>query len=64
MRTRPNGDKAEADKLTKAACYAVKCWAEYPRGSDQYNANHVSQLEASQLEPELAWVNNHPARAK
>ena len=52
------GDKVEEDKLTRAACYAVKCWAEYPRGSDQYNANYVSQLEASQLGPELAWVNN------
>ncbi|MDR6422864.1 hypothetical protein J2801_005161 [Paraburkholderia phenoliruptrix] len=53
-----NGDKAEQDKLTKAACLAVKCWAEYPQGSDQYNANYVSQLEASQLGPEIAWVNN------
>ncbi|VVD28118.1 protein of unknown function [Paraburkholderia dioscoreae] len=25
-----NGDQAEQDKLTKAACLAVKCWAEYP----------------------------------
>ncbi|MDR5735817.1 hypothetical protein QCE47_26185 [Caballeronia sp. LZ025] len=53
-----NGDKAEEKKLTQAACYAVKCWAEYPQGSDAYNANYVSQLEASQLGPELAWVNN------
>ncbi|WP_322063506.1 hemagglutinin repeat-containing protein, partial [Paraburkholderia tropica] len=53
-----NGDKAEEKKLTQAACYAVKCWAEYPQGSDQYNANYVSQLEASQLGPELQWVNN------
>ena len=28
-----NGDKTEQDKLTKAACLAVKCWAEYPQGS-------------------------------
>ncbi|TDY23646.1 hypothetical protein B0G81_4033 [Paraburkholderia sp. BL6665CI2N2] len=53
-----NGDKAEEVKLTKAACYAVKCWAEYPKGSDQYNANYVSQLDASQLVPELSWVKN------
>jgi filamentous hemagglutinin len=52
-----NGDQAEQDKLTKAACLAVKCWAEYPVGSDAYNANYVSQLEASQLGPEIAWVN-------
>jgi filamentous hemagglutinin len=49
-------DKAEQDKLTKAACLAVKCWAEYPVGSDAYNANYVSQLEASQLGAELTWV--------
>jgi hypothetical protein len=53
-----NGDHAEADKLTRAACYAVKCWAEYAPGSAEYNANYVSQLEVSQLGPELAWVNN------
>src|SRR5580698_5282868 len=52
-----NGDKAEQDKLTKAACLAVKCWAQYAPGSDQYNANYVSQLEASQLGPEVTWVN-------
>ncbi|MBB5460523.1 hemagglutinin repeat-containing protein [Paraburkholderia sp. Cpub6] len=52
-----NGDAAEEKKLTQAACYAVKCWAEYPQGSDQYNANYVSQLEASQLGPEIDWVN-------
>jgi filamentous hemagglutinin len=50
-------DKAEQDKLTKAACLAVKCWSEYPVGSDAYNSNYVSQLEASQLGPELTWVN-------
>jgi filamentous hemagglutinin len=42
--------------LTKAACLAVKCWAEYPVGSDEYNKNYVSQLEATQLGPEVAWV--------
>ncbi|NPT35175.1 hypothetical protein [Paraburkholderia xenovorans] len=52
-----NGDQAEQDKLTKAACLAVKCWAECPQGSDQYNANYVSQLEATQLGPEIEWVN-------
>lgn len=52
-----NGDQTEQDKLTKAACLAVKCWAEYPVGSDEYNKNYVSQLEASQLQPEIDWVN-------
>src|SRR5579863_9509145 len=52
------GDDQDAqDRLTKAACIAVKCWAEYPVGSEEYNKNYVSQLEASQLQPELAWVN-------
>jgi len=50
-------DKAEQEKLTKAACLAVKCWAEYPVGSDEYNKNYVGQLEASQLQPEIDWVN-------
>lgn len=50
-------DKAEQDKLTKAACLAVKCWAEYPQGSAEYNANYVSQVEAAQLGPETDWVN-------
>lgn len=52
-----NGDQSEADKLTKAACYVVKCWAEFAPGSAEYNANYVSQLEASQLGPEPDWVN-------
>ncbi|WP_175197347.1 hemagglutinin repeat-containing protein, partial [Paraburkholderia caffeinitolerans] len=58
IKDKAGDDKAEQDRLTRAACYAVKCWAEYPQGSDQYNANYVSQLEASQLGPELQWVNN------
>jgi filamentous hemagglutinin len=35
----------------------VKCWAEYPVGSEEYNKNYVSQLEASRLQPEIDWVN-------
>ena len=49
-------DQSEQDRLARAACYAVKCWAEYKPGSQEYTANYVSQLEASQLGPELAWV--------
>jgi filamentous hemagglutinin len=48
-------DKAEADKLTKAVCLSVKCWAQYPVGSEAYNSNYVNQLEASQLGPEIEW---------
>jgi filamentous hemagglutinin len=50
-------DKAEQDRLTKAACLAARCWAQYPTGSDSYNASYVSQLEASQLAPQTEWVN-------
>ncbi len=43
-----NGDKAAQDRLTKAACYAVQCWAQFPIGSDEYNASFVSQGGRSQ----------------
>ncbi|WP_081061468.1 hemagglutinin repeat-containing protein [Burkholderia territorii] len=50
-------DKAEQEKLTRAACYVVKCWAEYPAGSDERNRSFVSEVEAAQLKPQLDWVN-------
>jgi filamentous hemagglutinin len=49
-------DKELEKRLTRAACYEVKCWAQYKPGSAEYTANYVSQLEASQLQPEFAWV--------
>lgn len=55
---RANGDAAEEGRLTAAACYAVRCWAEYPVGSADYNAKYVSSAQASQLGPELAWINS------
>jgi filamentous hemagglutinin len=54
---RAGSNKAEQERLTKAACYAVKCWAEYKPGSEEYKKHYVSQLEASQLQPEIDWVN-------
>jgi hypothetical protein len=42
---------------SKAACYEVKCWAQFPEGSPLYKQNYVSQGEAAGLTPELAWVN-------
>ncbi|WP_338862083.1 hemagglutinin repeat-containing protein [Mycetohabitans rhizoxinica] len=54
---RAGSNKAEQERLTKAACYAVKCWAEYKPGSEEYTKHYVSQLEASQLQPEIDWVN-------
>lgn len=56
IREQANGDKALEERLTKAACYEVKCWAEYPVGSDAYNKNYVSAVEAGQLGPETDWV--------
>ncbi|PPB83488.1 hypothetical protein B0O95_1072 [Mycetohabitans endofungorum] len=38
-------------------CYAVKCWAKYKPGSEEYTKHYVSQLEASQLQPEIDWAN-------
>ncbi|WP_342310466.1 hemagglutinin repeat-containing protein [Burkholderia pyrrocinia] len=52
-----NGDKDEEKRLTRAACYAVKCWAEYPAGSDERNKNFVSEVEVASLTKELDWVN-------
>jgi filamentous hemagglutinin len=51
------GDDKELEKrLTSAACYEVKCWAQYKPGSAEHTANYVSQLEASQLQAEFDWV--------
>ncbi|KZS00419.1 Uncharacterized protein APZ42_003271, partial [Daphnia magna] len=33
------------EKLTRAACYAVKCWAEFPEGSQERAAAYVSVAE-------------------
>lgn len=49
-------DKEREKRLTRAACYEVKCWAQYKPGSQEYAANYVSQLEASQLQAEFDWV--------
>jgi filamentous hemagglutinin len=54
---RARGDKDEQERLTKAACLAVKCWAEYKPGSDEYNSHYVTQPEAAHLQAEIDWVN-------
>jgi len=51
-----NGDKDEEKRLTRAACYVVKCWAEYAVGSDDRNKNFVSEVEAASLTKEFDWV--------
>ncbi|WP_150624942.1 hemagglutinin repeat-containing protein [Pandoraea captiosa] len=56
IRAKANGDKEEERRLTRAACYAVKCWAEYAEGSAERNQNYVSDVEAAQLKAQLDWV--------
>ncbi|CAJ0783967.1 hemagglutinin repeat-containing protein [Ralstonia chuxiongensis] len=51
-----NGDMLEAKRLTRAACFEVKCWAEYPQGSEKFKEAYVSLVEAASLEKEIAWV--------
>jgi filamentous hemagglutinin len=50
------GDKEKQARLTKAACFEVKCWAQFPEGSDLYKANYVSVAEMSSLQTEWDWV--------
>jgi hypothetical protein len=50
------GDEARRTRLTRAACYVVQCWAQYPEGSYLYNLNYVGYMEASALTEETAWV--------
>lgn len=46
----------EKEKLEKAACYAVKCWAVYPRNSTEYLESYVSDIDIAVLGNELAWI--------
>ena len=54
-----HGDKAKEDRLTKAACYRVQCWAEYSENDPRWLANYVSPDDAKDLGPELKWVDSH-----
>ncbi|WP_211451092.1 hemagglutinin repeat-containing protein [Collimonas antrihumi] len=56
IKAKANGNKAEEDRLTKAACYEVKCWAQYQEGSAAYNANYVGVMDAYDLKNEISWV--------
>ncbi len=51
-----NGDKVAAERLTKAACFEIKCWAQFPEGSPLYVQSYVSPAEAAGLKQEIAWV--------
>ena len=56
-----DGDKKAEERLKKAACLEVKCWAQFPEGSPLYKQNYVSPAEAAGLTQELAWVNQQKA---
>ena len=56
-----NGDAAKQDRLTRAACYEVKCWAEFPEGSPLYNQKFVSESEIKGYSQEHVWVKSMQA---
>jgi len=53
-----NGDQTLEEKLTRAACYEVKCWAEYPEGSADWHKYFVSVGESIALAGELSTIKN------
>lgn len=56
-----NGDSSKEQRLIKAACYEVKCWAEFPEGSPLFNQNYVSEAEIMKYSQEHAWVKSMQA---
>jgi hypothetical protein len=56
IRIAAGGDVDKQERLTKAACFEIKCWAQFPEGSDLYKANYVSVAEMSGLQTEWDWV--------
>ncbi len=56
IRLAANGDADKQERLTKAACFEVKCWAQFPEGSDLYKANYVSVAQMGALQVEWDWV--------
>jgi filamentous hemagglutinin len=59
IHAKANGDTAEEERLTQAACYRVQCWSEYSPNNPAWLANYVSPMDAQNLKPELDWVDNH-----
>ncbi len=55
-------DSAKAERLRQAACYEVKCWAQYPAGSLLYSSNYVSTLTGESLVSERAWIKGQQAQ--
>jgi filamentous hemagglutinin len=64
IKKKANGDTAVEDRLTKAACYEVKCWMQYPEGSKEYNANYVDVMTAYSLKDETAWIKSQQANGQ
>lgn len=56
IRIAAGGDADKQERLTKAACFEIKCWAQFPEGSDLYKTNYVSVAEMSGLQAEWDWV--------
>jgi hypothetical protein len=56
IRIAAGGDVDKQERWTKAACFEIKCWAQFPEGSDLYKANYVSVAEMSGLQAEWDWV--------
>ena len=56
IKKKSNGDKETEERLTKAACYAVQCWAQFPEGSTLYQQNYVGSAEVASLSQEIQWV--------
>ncbi len=56
IRIAAGGDADKQERLTKAACFEIKCWAQFPEGSDLYKTNYVSVAEMSGLQAEWSWV--------
>ncbi len=53
-----NGDRNTESRLTRAACFEVKCWEQFPEGTALYTQYYVSNEEAAGLAQELAWIND------
>ncbi|MFA9441907.1 hypothetical protein ACDA63_19935, partial [Uliginosibacterium sp. sgz301328] len=56
IKSHANGDSEEEARLTKAACYILKCWAQYAKDSEEYAQNYVSEAEVATLGNEINWV--------
>jgi filamentous hemagglutinin len=63
IRAKARSDATEEKRLTAAACYVVRCWAEFSPNSSEWLANYVSPEEAKELGQELQWVSGQKAQS-